>query len=450
MKNKLLIWSLRAIVPLAVIAAGFAGKNYLTSNKPEAPERKAREKVWPVRATTVKFTDHQPKLRLFGNTVAGRKVDLRALVAGQVVDTGPNLKEGARVKKGDLLIKIDPFQYEGAVTEARANLAEARAKRAEYVAQTTREKEVVTRAKEQLDISIRDLERAIPLVKRGAISTQIEDQRRLTVSQRRQALEQANSNLTMQEARLVQQEAAIDRLDWRLKDSKRKLQESELRAPFDAYILNVGAEKGRLVGASDRVVTLIDTNWVDVTFTLSDKQYGRILAAESTIIGRELLVNWRVGDKPITYKAKIERVNAEINAADGGITLFARIENPNEPIPIRSGAFVELLVADKKYSRVAIVPRTALYPDNQVFIVNNNRLAPRKVSVIGASENKLFIRGKISEGDQIVTTRLSSAGEGVKVKILTETPSKNKNKFPESSNTNTAAAEKTNASSVKQ
>lgn len=420
MLKKILRISLKAVLPIAVIMAAVSVHSYLKSTKPEVKQREAREKVWPVRSALVTFTDHQPIMRLFGQTVSGRHVDLRAFVSGKVIETGSGLKEGGEVKKNDLILKIDPFEYEGALTEAKASVAEAKAKLAEYQALLKSEQESLARAKEQLELADSDLQRAVPLVKKGTVSKQTSDQRRLTVSQRTQSVEQITNNIAVQQARAEQQKAIIDRLAWKVTDAERNLQDTELRAPFDAYVQSVNAEQGRMLGINDSVANLLDKNWIDVKFTLSDSQYGRVLAAEGSLLRRDVTVKWFVGDTPLTYSAKVERVDAQITAEKGGVTLYARLNDPNTPSPIRAGAFVEVMVPDRSYARVARLPRTSLYGRDKVFVIEDDRLIQRDISVIGTTDNEILVRGNIKENEKILTTRLAKAGEGLKVRILTD------------------------------
>ena len=290
---------MKVLAPVAVLAAGWASHAGLKATRPEVPQRPAQIKVWPVKATPVKFANYQPKLRLFGQTTTGRRVELRALVAGQIVATGKGLRDGGLVKKGDLLLKIDPFEYEGALDEAKARLVEARARAKEIEANIEAERDALTRAKEQLALAKRDLERALELVKRGNISKKVADDRRLVVSQREQAVELRVNNLAIQQARAAQQRATIAQLDWRLRQAKRNLADARLTAPFDAYVWDVKAEIGRLMGVNDQVATLLDRNWIEARFTLSDRQFGRIVAQEGTVTGRTVEVLWHVGDAPI-------------------------------------------------------------------------------------------------------------------------------------------------------
>ncbi len=361
------------------------------------------------------MSTYQPSLTLYGRAVSGRRVDLRALVSGEVLETGVNMREGGVVKQGAVLLRLDPFEYEGALEEAKAKLEEARAKVREIEAGIESERDALSHARTQLEISQRDLERAIPLERKGTVSKKAADDRRMVVSERKQGLEQRINNLEIQQAKAAQQRAVITQLEWKVRQAKRNLEDTVLEAPFDAYVTNVTAEKGRIVGANDQVATLIDANWVDVRFTLSDRQYGRIVSSEKTLINRPVEVLWHVGDEPIKYPARIERVGAEIAAEKGGVEIYARLENPNQPTPIRPGAFVEIRLPDRNYDKVTRLPPTALYGNDRVFVIEDGRLKARAVTLVGAAEDQILVRGEIGKGEKVITTRLSAAQNGLRV-----------------------------------
>ncbi|MFQ5625264.1 MAG: HlyD family secretion protein, partial [Methyloligellaceae bacterium] len=327
--RKLLRVSAKTLAPVLVLALGIATFVGLKATKPEIPQRALQERVWPVKAVAADITNFQPALTLYGQTVSGRRVELRSLVSGEVLETGPRLREGGVVAKGDVLLRIDPFQYRGALDEAEAKLAEARAKSREISATIESEQDALKRAREQLEIARRDLERAVPLAEKGTVSKKVADDRRMIVSEREQSLDQRVNNLAIQQARAAQQRAVISQLEWRVRQAKRNLEDTVLTAPFDAYVTSVGAETGRIVSANDRVATLLDANWVDVRFTLSDRQYGRIVASGRPLAGRRVKVLWYVGDEPVSYSARIERVGAEIAAEKGGVEIYARLDDPN-------------------------------------------------------------------------------------------------------------------------
>jgi RND family efflux transporter MFP subunit len=409
---------LKLLITVVVVISAVGGFLYLKSTKPKVVQKNVAEKVWPVKAVDVRFATHRPVLQLYGEILAGRKVQLRSLVAGKIIKTSDNLRNGAAINAGEVLLRIDPFNYEGAVIEARARLKEAESKLDEIYATIALENAVLKQAQTQLDLAELDLERAETLVRKSTVSKKIADDRKLIVSQRRQSAEQHFNNLKVYNARASQQKAVIDRLKWSLRKSERQLADASLKAPFSAYVSDVNVEIGQVVGANDRVATLLDKSWLEVKFTISDNQYGRITDSEGTVIGKQITIQWNVGGNPLLYKATIERVGAEISASSGGVEVYARVKNKTEDkdAPLRSGAFVEVMMPDREYENVASLPQTAIFGKDTVFIIRDGRLSERKVELVGASDQIILVRGDLQEGEKVLVSKLSKVGEGLRVK----------------------------------
>jgi len=411
---------LQALLPLALLAGAFAAYQYLQATKPSVQPSPPQEAAAPVRAVTVTHSSHQPGLTLYGETVAGREVQLRALVAGDVIEASPELRDGGLVSKGDLLLRIDPFDYEIALADAKAQIAETKARITESEAQIRAERAALERAREQLEIAQRDLDRAERLVDTGAVSKQTLDQRRLTVSQRQDAVEQREISLSVQQARLQQQSAALDRLQASRRAAERNLNDTRLNAPFDAYVSEPSAELGKTLSTNDPVATLIDQSWIEVRVTLSDAQYGRIVRSAEGLVGRPVDVRWEVGGEPFIYDAEIVRVGAQIASASGGVNVYARVKNPQEPTPLRPGAFVEVRVPDIRYDDVVELPQTALYNGDDMYIIENGRLERRNVAPVGGVDGSVLVRGNLEDGERVAATRLARPGDGVKVTVVSQ------------------------------
>ncbi len=407
----------KLILPLAVLALAIAGYTYLKATKQAPPKRAQAERVYPVRAVTATIGDHQPTLTLYGATVAGRQVDIRALVSGRVVATGDNLREGGEIAKGELIVEIDPFDFKMSINEANAQLAEAKARKIELEASLKSEQNSITFLREQLKIAKRDVARASPLVKRGALSKQVFDQRQNTVSQREQALMTLENTFAVWKARIAQQDAIISRLTQTVALADRRLTETKLTAPFNAYLTNITTQTGRTITANDTVATLIDRDWIEARFVLTNEQYGRIVSAEGSLVDRPVDVSWVLGDTRFTYKAKIAQVGAQISSDSGGIEIFARVTDSSKPVPLRPGAFVEVSLPDRKFDGVFKLPAVALYDGDTVYVVIEGRLQPRKVKVVGVSGAELLVSGEIESGAKVITTRLSKPGAGVQVEL---------------------------------
>lgn len=405
----------QAALALVVLAAGFAGYRALLAAKQPVAQRPALERVWAVETVPVVYDSHRPLLVVYGEAVAARRAEMRALVPGEIVRVGANLREGGTVAHGETLVEIDPFGYRGALTEARANLAEAEARLAEREALIALQRDTLVRAGEQLAIARRDHERALELHRGGTMTDKALDDRRLVLSQREQAAEQARSNLAAEQARADQQRAQISRLQWRVEQAERSLADTVLRAPFDAHVRGVNAEVGRNLGINDVVAVLLDRAGVEVRVTLSDRQYGRIVAEDGTLVGRPVEIVWTLGAQERTYAGRIVRLAAEIATQSGGVDVFVAVDLTGAAADLRPGAFVEVRVPDRTYDNAVRLPESALYGGDTVYAVVDGRLASRRIELLGRDRDAIFVAGDIAPGERIIVTRISEIGEGLRV-----------------------------------
>ncbi|WP_298983625.1 HlyD family efflux transporter periplasmic adaptor subunit [uncultured Roseibium sp.] len=409
---------LQALLAFAILFGAVTGMNSLVATKPDVPKRPVQEKSYAVTTVEALRGDYAPMINVFGETMAGREVDLRTLVAGEVVEVHPDLKAGGQVAQGEVLVAIDRFDYEGAVTEAEANMAEAQAALVESEGRVRLEKANVVRVKEQLDFAARDLERAQELLGRGAVTERTLDERKLLVSQRQQSLEQTENSLALEEAKVVQQKAAIKRLEWRMENAERQLSNTILRAPFDAIVRSEEAEPGRLVNVNDAVVSLYSSDEFEVRFTLSDNQYGRLLAESGTVVGRSVEVTWFLGNVPISYRAVVTRIGADVASTRGGVDLIASIESKGVNVPLRPGAFVEVSVPDQTYADSFRIPETAYYGEGTVYVVKDDRLERRAVMALAIDDGFILVKGDLEPGETLLVTRIPEAGEGLLVQDI--------------------------------
>ncbi len=407
---------LQTLLAFLILFGAVKGMNTLVATKPDVPRQAVQEKSYAVETVTLAKGDFAPDISVFGETTAGREVELRALVAGEVVEVHPDLKPGGKVSEGEVLVSIDRFDYEGALVEAEANLAEARAALVESEGGVALEKANAVRLQEQLDLANRDLKRAEDILGRGSVTEQAVDERRLIVSQRQQSLEQTQNTLALKEAQVEQQKAAVKRLEWRLKNAQRQLENTVLTAPFDAIVQSEAAELGRLVSVNDAVVSLYASDRFEVRFTLSDNQYGRLLAESGTVVGRQVEVTWYLGNTPVVYPATVIRIGAEVASTRGGVDLIAAIDDTKSDVPLRPGAFVEVSLKDQTYHDSFRIPETAYYGEGTVYVIRDSRLEPRQVTSLAIDDGYILVQGDLRSGETLLSTRIPEAGEGLLVK----------------------------------
>lgn len=408
---------LKVLLPLVILGAGIALTAYLVATKPVIEPEVVEERVWTVAAIPIKLKDQSVDLNLFGSLKAVRDVELRSLVGGEVIEVGDNFREGGLLNEGDLLVRVDPFEFEAQLNENKASLLEARARLNELVATQKSEGVALEREREVLEREVSNVERSESLAKRGNISVKSLDDAKSALSRQRQTVELREAQLDILKTRIGQQRAVIDRLEVGVSRAERDLKNTSLRAPFRGYVAETGAEFGKNIGASDMVARLIDATQMEARFLLSDSQYGLLLGSSIGIIGRPVIVSWQSGDTELVFNGRVARLSPEISSATGGVEVFAVLD-ASEYIPLlRPGAFVEVILSGNRYSDVAKLPDSSIYENSKVYVVMDGRLEPRRIEIVARNGGEIFVRGDIKEGELVVTSRLPEIGPNLKVDV---------------------------------
>ncbi|MEM9574430.1 MAG: HlyD family efflux transporter periplasmic adaptor subunit [Pseudomonadota bacterium] len=421
--RSLLVTSIRAFVQIAlmigVIAGAIVVMNNLIAAKPERSGRPQFDVVLPVQAADVTLADQRPLVRLFGEIVAARSIDIRASVAGEVMSVNPDLSTGSFVEQGEELFTIDRFDFESALAEAEADLKQTDAAIAENNATIALEKTQLAFAQTQLEFARSDLQRATQLRQRGTLTQKDVDDRELVVSQRDQTVDQRLNNIAIAEARLAQQLAGRQRLELALQRAERDLTNTVVTAPFPGIVRTSTVEIGRIVSSNDVTVSMYDDNALDVRFTLTDAQYGRIATDGDPLVGREVDLIWTVGGIDYDYTGLVSRIGADIASERGGVDVFARLAvDENVPVQLRPGAFVEVAVPDRLYPNAARVPETAIFDGNTVYKIVEGQLRAQKIQLAAYDGADAIVIEGLSQGDQILATRISEIEEGLKVRLV--------------------------------
>lgn len=416
-----------AVVALAVVLAGFVGMWALIATKPTAPQRPTAERAKPVDAVAARPADIAPLLVAHGRIVAGRTVDLRGHVAGEVLTVGPNLAEGGLVAAGETLLIVDPFAYEGALVKARAELAEAEARVVETAARIVAERDAARRSEEQREISRRELDRVSNLSSRGNASAADLDSARTRLSAAAAAAEARVNQIPVLEAQERREAAALDRLRFAVRSAERDLGHTRLVAPFAGVLSGIAVEQGKIINATDRVATLTDLDRLEARFSLPDAQFARFVTADAPLEGRPAQIIRRGGaldpDEAV-LPAVIGRIAPSVAADSGGVDVFARIEaGAAAALRLRPGAFIEARLNAPPLTGVLRLPQSALYPGDLVYHIDgDSRLRPTPASPLAYEGADVLLRAEIPPGASVLATRLSEAAPGLLVAVRGEQP----------------------------
>ncbi len=409
---------MKIVLPLVFLALGVMGFRYFLATKPVETPKEVVERSRNVSAMTAKPSEITSQIKVYGELVSARSVDLRSLVGGEVIQVSEQLIEGARIPEGNILLEVDPFEYEATVRERQASLIEAKSRLQELQASERSERVLLQQDREILELEKRNLSRAETLKKRGNISDKAMDDAQTALSRQQQQVEQRSAQLDIQKARIGQQRAVVQRLQVALERAERDLQNTHLIAPFGGYIQNVSVELGKKIDAKDLVATLIDDTRIEVRFHLSNAQYGALVSSQNGLIGRPLQVRWQAGSSSVDFSGVIARIGSSIQSTTGGVDVYARLEPSDKLERIRIGAFVEVSLAGISYPSAIRIPDYALFSGSEIFKIVDGRLQPITVELLENEGESLIITApELRAGDQILTTRFAEAGPGIKVEI---------------------------------
>ncbi len=404
---------MKLVLPAVILGGAVIGLQAMRDEEEGGRSFERREQATPVTTQPVVFQDVAPEIELFGELVASRTVELRAPVPGEVIEVHPALVSGGIVPAGETLLAIDPFDYEGAVVQARANRDEGRARIREVESRIALETTLSERAEEQLAVVQEDMARFEELLRRGSATQAQVDTKRLELSTRSQAVDQRRANVEIETARLEQTRAQVERLDWLLEVSERDLSRTALQAPVNAVVREANAEVGKLLNANDIVAVLYDPQSLEVRFALPDALYGRLLS-QGDIIGHPVSISWRLGRDVRFAEGEIVRVGADIAAERGGVDVFAKVRDADPSL--RPGAFLEVAVPDMTYEDVLLVPEAALYDGRKIYTVADERLVGHEVTVVASVEEGFLVSTDVETGVPLMTSRMTEAGNGVLVR----------------------------------
>lgn len=407
--------ALKALLPIGLIAASLLVAGYLRATKPAVQPAPASERVWVVSAAPVALADSQPVLQLYGDIVAAREVTLRPFVGGEIVDASANLVPGGQLSAGETVVRIDPFEYRTARDELAAQLREAQARKKELQSTLQAEWTMLRLDETQLELAERDLRRYERLRGSQTASEKAFDDAKVAVAQREAARAARRQTIATLEAKLDQQDAAIDRLEVAIERAARDLSDTELLAPFAGFVTEVEAARGKWVNPGDPIARLIDQDSLEIRFTLSDTDFGRLW--RDGLIGRPLEASWRLGGTTFPLQGEVTRVESTIDPASGGVEIFAAITGNPEAAPLRPGAFVEVMLPDQVYRQVALLPASALFHGDTVYAVEDGRLEARTVELVADRGLQILVQGELATGEPVLTSRLAEVAPGLKVQI---------------------------------
>lgn len=317
--------------------------------------------------------DHNPVRTFSGRVLSPETVAVVAQVAGEVKKV--NFEEGALLKKGAVMYKIDPVKYEAAVASAKAQVAQAAA---------------------SADYARKSFDRAQALFDKKVASPD--------------DLDAATSAKAQAEATLSAAEAA-------LVTAEDNLAHCTIKAPVDGKVgLNAAAAGNYVSTASGALATIVRQDPVRVAFAPGSRDYLAVFGGEKGL--KELFaVGVRLADGTLLEGGEIEFAGNEVNASTDTMPVYARFANPDGLLV--PGATVKVEVQAREPRRYVSLPVTAVQRDGDqafVWMVGENNLPVRRDIEAGpATATYQTVLSGLEAGEEVIVRGTHKVMPGVPV-----------------------------------
>jgi RND family efflux transporter MFP subunit len=374
------------IVTLVFIGIGALVFVVLTATKPKLERTQPPVPKPMVSVARIKTRPQVVIISGEGTVRPLREIQLVPQVNGKVVFASRALVNGGEFQKEDVLLRIDPVDYQLAVT-----LAQARVKDSESKLKVAEEEAAVSREEWRL------------LYKADPKNNQIP------------ALAAKEPQLAAAKAKL-----AADRAD--LQKAKLNLERTEIKAPFDGRVDEENVDIGQYVATGQALATLFSINQAEIVVPFEDEDLywfhvpgftpgdepGSVVSVSTRVAGRESL-----------WPGRVVRAEGKLDERTRMINVVIRVNKPYETKPpLAVGLFVTVDIEGRTLENAAKIPRAALRENNVVWVVDKNgQLTFRTVSVARLTPDAVLLEGGLKNGEMVVVSSLKAVTDGMKVRF---------------------------------
>ena len=379
---------LQVIVTLMLLGLGVFGMNKITTSRQKVKRQKPPPPVPTVRVMEVKTKPHRVTIESEGTVRPLEEIKLVPQVGGKAIYVSPDLVNGGEFSKGDVLLRVEPVDYQLALA-----LAEAKVKDGESRLQIAEEES--TAAKEEWIFN-----------RPGGSGTAL-----------------APPPLVAKEPQLAAARAMLQAYKADFKKARLNLERTELKAPFNGRVSQENVGVGQFVSPGQILATLYSIEAAEVVVPLEDRDTfwfhipgftpGHGPGAAAKVIAQ-------VTGRTITWAGRVVRTEGQVDPKTRMLPVVIKVERPfaMRP-PLAIGLFVTVSIHGNILPGSSLIPRSALHQNNTVWIVDQNgRLRFQKVKVARFQGARALISMGLKTGDRIVISPIEVVTDGMAVRTV--------------------------------
>ena len=403
--------------------------------------------VKAVEVITAKILPFRARATAFGHIEPSVLLKSKSEVSGKIIYVHPDLKQGASLASGTVVLRIEPTTFKISLNQSEAGLAGSQSSLVQLETEEESTRQSLIIAKQNLSVELDELTRIKSLWEKRLIARSTldkEEQKVLTLRQQAQDIEGKLSSYASRKsainAQIKQSESQVDR-------SQDTLGRTEIRLPFDARIGEVYIEEGEFTTAGATLFEALGVQAVEITAQLPVKQFRPLVAQlsssennsinlqnpqslQTAIAKMQLEAQVRlVGDTNHAnfWEGKLIRLSESVDPSRDTLGLVVAIDNPYQGIipgkrpPLLKGMYTSIDFYTPARPNM-VIPRKAIHQGRVYTISKDNTLNIRPVSVLFNQGDLVIIsadeNGGIKEGEQIIISDVIPVMQGMPLKPI--------------------------------
>jgi RND family efflux transporter MFP subunit len=393
-----------------------------------------------LRIIEVPVMDVTPWVHGYGTAQAGRTWRAVSRVKGWVVSTAPDLKSGAVIREGAEVLRIDPTEYDLALSQLQAEQAQIEAQIAELDTRSENESASLKIDEKALEVARSTLRRSRELAERNAVSrTQVEKDESAVLAQE-QAIQTRRNNLNLYAAQRASYESNLAVTRARIAQAELDRSYTVITAPFDGRIGEVSIEPGQFLNVNELLFEAHGIEVTEVPVQIPIGQGRKLLPpGRQTMIGPHLDTErlrevfaigarvWVSGDGlDVPWEGRFDRFLDSVDVKTRTFSVVIAVDQPYEKAvpgrrpPLVPGMFTRVELSGPVRPQRPVIPRAALHAGAVYLLDADNRLVRQPVRTDFAQGDFYCIADGLEGGERLVISDPAPAIEGMLVNPETD------------------------------
>ncbi|MEM7145118.1 MAG: efflux RND transporter periplasmic adaptor subunit [Verrucomicrobiota bacterium] len=381
------------LIPFLILAIGGSVAALLYIFKKE-PERRTPPKL-PLRvdAVTLKTQSFPVVLETRGTVRPRTESTLIPEVSGSIIEVSPKFNTGEFFEKDDVLLRLDPTNYEAAVTMARAEVAQA-------------------------GVTVEE--------EKARVEQALENWKELGRTDQPNPLVLRQPQLADANARVAAAQAQLDR-------ANRDLERATIRAPYAGRILEKNVDVGQYVSPGTILARIYAVDYVEIRLPLTNDQLAFINLPEQFRDDESeppsdlpaVTLTGEYGGQTYQWEGEIVRVEGAIDQRSRQLFVVAHVDDPyahsdsGKP-PLKVGLFVEAKIEGVTLDNVFVLPRTAVRAGSEILLINKeNQIHRTAIETLWSDTDSIVAapdpKNGLVPGGLLCVTPISFAANGMTV-----------------------------------